>query len=273
MPFIHPTALVDADSELADDVKIGAYCIIKGGVRIGPGTVVEEHSHIHGRTVLGRGCRIGPAAFVGLAPQDIKYKGTPTYLIIGDDVIIRETATVHRSTLPGEDHATRIGDRCFVMATAHVAHNCVLESDVILANAVLLAGHCTIGERAFLGGGFSLHQFCRIGRLAVIAGNESISQDVPPFAAVRYGHLKGYNAVGCRRAGLKADTLSAIRAVYRCLRVHRTMSNAIKAVRSQVQQCAEVREILDFIASSKRGIVPTVSPRRLRTPSEEAAED
>ncbi|MGA2231250.1 MAG: acyl-ACP--UDP-N-acetylglucosamine O-acyltransferase [Tepidisphaeraceae bacterium] len=273
MPYIHPTAIVDADSELADDVKIGAYCIIKGGVRIGPGTVVEEHSHIHGRAILGSGCRIGPAAYVGMAPQDTKYKGTPTWLIVGNEVIIRETASVHRSTDPGEDHATRIGDRCFIMASAHVGHNSVVENDVILANGVLLAGHTFIGERAFLGGGFTFHQFCRIGRLAVIAGNEALSQDVPPFAAVRYRHLKGYNAVGCRRAGLSAETLSAIRAVYRCFRVNRTMPNAIQAVREQVPQLPEVREILDFISTSKRGVVPTVSPQRLRTPTEDAAED
>jgi UDP-N-acetylglucosamine acyltransferase len=264
MATIHPTAIVDSKAELADDVTIGAYTIIKGHVRIGAGTKVQEHSHIHGHTVIGRNCRIGPTALVGLDPQDLKYKGVDTRLVIGDEVIIRETATIHRSASPDAEHCTRLGDRCFIMGAAHVAHDCSLDKNVIIANAVLLGGHITIGERAFLGGGFTLHQFCRVGRLAVIAGNEAISQDVPPFAAVRDRSLKGYNAVGCRRAGLSQEAVVAIRAAYRCMRVHRQMSAVVQAIRDSAPVTPEVQEILEFIASSKRGIVPSIVALRLR---------
>jgi UDP-N-acetylglucosamine acyltransferase len=264
MAKIHPTAIIDARAQLADDVTIGAYSIIKGAVQIGPGSTVGEHSHIHGRTVIGRNCRIGPAAFVGLDPQHLKYSGAETDLFIGDDCIIRETATIHRSFVPEPGYATRIGDRCFIMAASHVAHDCVLGNDITMANGVLLGGHVTIGDRTFLGGGFTLHQFCRVGRLAVVAGNEALSQDIPPFAAVRDRSMKGYNSVGCRRAGLAPQSIVAIRAAFRCFHVHRQVPDAVAAIRAQVPMVSEVREILDFIAASKRGIVPWMMSLRSR---------
>jgi UDP-N-acetylglucosamine acyltransferase len=149
------------------------------------------------------------------------------------------------------------------MATAHVAHDCNIGDDVTMANAVLLAGHVTIGERAFLGGAFSLHQFCRIGRLAIVAGNEALNQDVPPFAAVRYGGLKGYNAVGCRRAKIAAESLTAIRACYYRMRRMRNLHAAVQSIREEVPQVPEVVELVDFITSSKRGIVEAREPRRI----------
>jgi UDP-N-acetylglucosamine acyltransferase len=264
MGNIHSTAIIDSRAELADNVTIGAYAIIKGHVRIGAGTVVQEHSHVHGDTVIGRNCRIGPAAYVGLDPQDLKYMGDKTRLVVGDNVVIRETATIHRSASTDPAHFTSIGDGCFIMAAAHVAHDCYLAKNVIIANAVLLGGHIHIGERAFLGGGFTLHQFCRVGRLAVVAGNEALSQDVPPFAAVRDRSLKGYNAVGCRRAGLTPEAVVAIRAAYRCLRVNRQMSAVVQAIRDSAPVTTEVQEILDFIASSERGIVPSIVALRHR---------
>jgi UDP-N-acetylglucosamine acyltransferase len=260
MREIHPSAVIDPQAELADDVTVGAYCIIRGNVRIGPGCVIDAHSHIHGQAIIGQGCKIGPAAYVGLAPQDLKYSGEPTWVIIGDHVVIRETASVHRSTRPGLEHATRVGERCFLMGGSHVAHDCILGNDVVMANDALLAGHCQVGNRAFLGGGFTLHQFCRIGRLAMVAGNEALSQDVPPFAAVRYRALRGYNAVGCRRAGFSAQTSSAIRRAYQCLRKNRIMSAAVEAIKESVPDLPEVRELLQFIAVSRRGIAPSAIP-------------
>ena len=149
------------------------------------------------------------------------------------------------------------------MAGAHVGHDCVLESDVVLANTVLLGGHCTVGRKAFLGGSCGVHQFVRIGRLAMVAGNESISQDVPPFAAVRYGGLKGYNAIGCRRDGSDQPTLVAIRAAFRCLQVHRLVCDAVAAIQETVPNLPHVRELLSFIASSKRGIAPSSARRSI----------
>jgi UDP-N-acetylglucosamine acyltransferase len=261
---IHPTAIIDPRAELADGVCIGAYSIIKGAARIGVGTIVQEHAHIQGNTVIGANCRIFPGAYVGLPPQHLKADPEAGWLVVGDGVIIRETATLHRATNSGIERATRVGDRCFLMAGAHVAHDAVVENDVILANMVLLGGHCRIGRNAFIGGGAGIHQFVRIGRLSILAGSEGVSQDVPPFAAVRYGGRKGYNAVGCRRSGMSRAAIQSIRAAYHCLHKHRVLSDATAAIRSEVADTAEVRELLEFIATSKRGVLPAWGSRKRR---------
>jgi len=260
VPIVHPTAIVDPRAEIADSAEIGAYSIIKGPVTIGPETIVQEHCHVHGPTIIGAGCRIGPAAFVGLAPQHLRFtadENNPTYVVIGDAVIIREGASVHRATHPGIEHATRLGNRVFAMGSVHIAHDCVIEDDAILANGALLGGHCHIGARAFLGGGCTLHQFTQIGRLAVIGGNEAVAKDVPPFGAVWERRLKGYNAVGCRRAGLTRAAIAAIRSAYQLLHANRSTNAAFAAIAHQVERTPEVAEILAFIAASKRGILGT----------------
>lgn len=258
MAQIHPTALVDRRAELAEDVCVGAYSIIKAGVVIGPGTVVHEHSHIHGNTTIGSNGTIGPAAYIGLPPQHLKHDGANTALIIGDNVIIRETATIHRSIHPGPEHATRIGDRCMIMVAAHVGHDCQVGDDVMLANAALLGGHVQVGNNVFIGGGATLHQFIRVGRLAIIAGNEAPSHDVPPFAAMRYRGLKGYNAIGCKRAGFPRTTLKAIRSAYHSIHANRTLPAAIAEIRRNTPLVPEVQELLDFLTSTRRGILPSV---------------
>jgi UDP-N-acetylglucosamine acyltransferase len=258
MHGIHPTAIIDPRAQLASGVSVGAYAVIKGPVTIGAGTQVLEHSVLQGAAVIGQNCKIGPAAYVGLDPQHLKFvpdESNPTYLVVGDDVILREGTRIHRSTKPGRESATRIGDRCFIMGAAHVAHDCVLAEDVVLADAVLLGGHCQIGPKTFMGGGATIHQFVKIGRLCIIAGNEGISNDIPPFAAVRYGRLKGYNAIGCRRAGMSRDAIHAIRGVYRRLRSNRVTTTALAAIRAEVSDLPEVNEILQFIDTSRRGIV------------------
>lgn len=273
---VHPTAIVDPRVQLAEGVTVGAYAVIKGDVSIGPGSVILEHCVLEGATEIGRACQIGPAAYIGRPPQHLRFEpdeANPTYLIIGDNVTIREGARVHRATHPGRDHATRIGDNCFLMGAIHVAHDCVLENDVIMADAALLGGHCHIGARAFLGGGCTIHQFVHIGRLVIIAGNEALGHGVPPFAAVRYGRLKGYNAVGCRRAGMAREAIVAIRAAYQRLRDHRTMTAALAAIRAEVPDVLEVREILDFIHASKRGVVPSWRGARWGLDSDRRDED
>ncbi len=257
MENIHPTAIIDPAAALADDVTVAAYAIIRGKVTIGSGTIVREHTVIQGNTRIGRRCTLGPAAYIGLDPQHLKFRDSaedPAWLIIGDDVVIRETATVHRAFHTGEEHATRVGSRCFLMGGVHIAHDCMLGDDVIMANGVLLGGHCQIGDRAFLGGGCALHQFVRVGRLAIIGGNEAVSKDVPPFGAVFYRRLKGYNAVGCRRAGMSRELITAIRATYRRLQSYPTTSAALDAIRNEVPDLPEVREIVQFIVESKRGV-------------------
>jgi UDP-N-acetylglucosamine acyltransferase len=257
MADIHSTALVDPKAELADGVVIGGYSVIKGPVKIGPGTAVHEHTHVQGNTVIGRECQIGPAAYVGLAPQHLRADLESGYLVIGDQVIIRETATIHRATAPGLEHATRVGDRCYIMGGVHIGHDCQLAEDVIAANSTLLGGHCHVGARAFLGGGCTLHQFVRVGRLAIIAGNEAASQDIPPFATMRYGWLKAYNARGCQRAGMSQETIYAVRAAFHCLHRNRMMSAALDDIRQHVPDLPEIRELVEFIAGSRRGIVPS----------------
>jgi UDP-N-acetylglucosamine acyltransferase len=258
MAVIHPTAIVDREVELADDVRIGAYSIIRGRVRIGAGTVVHEHTHIHGITVIGRHCVLGPAAYVGLTPQHLRFDGEGCWLILGDGVTIRETASAHRATVPGEEHATRLGNGCYIMAGSHVAHDCQLGKDVMLCNGALLGGHCVLGDRVVMGGASALHQFVHVGRVTIFAGHEGSSRDVPPFAAVRYNGLKGYNAVGCRRAGIPAGSITSIRAAYHCIHRYRNMADAVKAIRDSVPPVPEVKEMLDFIAASKRGIHPSM---------------
>lgn len=255
---IHPTAVVDPQVELEAGVSVGAYAVLKGSVRIGEGTVVREHSVVEGATIIGRNCNIGPAGFVGMAPQHARFvpdQSDPTYLVVGDRVIIRECARLNRSTVPGIEHATKVGDGCFIMGAAHVGHDCVVERGVTVADSALLGGHCHIGENAFIGGGCTLHQFIRVGRLSIIAGNEAISHDVPPFGAVLWGRLKAYNAIGCRRAGFDRQTITAIRALYQRLQSHRTTSAALAAVRGEVADLPEVREVIEFIEKSRRGIV------------------
>jgi UDP-N-acetylglucosamine acyltransferase len=265
MQGVHPTAIIDPRAQLATDVAVGAYAVIKGPVSIGAGSRIGEHCVLQGATVIGRNCRIGPAAYVGMDPQHLRFvsdESNPTYLVLGDEVNIREGARIHRSTKPGRENATRIGDRCFIMGAAHVAHDCVLDDDVVLADAVLLGGHCKVGARTFLGGGSKAHQFVTIGRLCILAGNEGVSHDVPPFAAVRYGRLKGYNAIGCRRSGMSREAITAVRGVYHRLRTNRVMSTALSAIAAQVPDLPEVREIVSFIRASRRGIVS--SHRELR---------
>ena len=262
MATIHPTAIVDPRAELADGVSIGAYSIIKGPVHLAADTIVHEHTHIHGKTYIGQRCELGPTAFIGLNPQHLTADLTIGELEIGDNVVIRETATVHRSTAAGRERATKIGNNCFLMGGVHIAHDCELGEAVILANSALLGGHCKVGSQAFLGGGSALHQFVRIGRLAIVGGNETCTQEVPPFAAVRDGGMRAYNAIGCKRAGMSRDSIRAIRTAYRIIHSNRLIDHAVREIRALVGDVPEVREILSFIADIKRGLIPSVAGRR-----------
>jgi UDP-N-acetylglucosamine acyltransferase len=260
MPTIHPTAIIDPQAGLPDDVVIGPYVIIEGMVELGPGAVVHAHSVLRGFTRIGKNARIGPAAYVGADPQHLGFKpDMQTWLIIGDNAIIRENANLHRAFKTGEENATRIGHDCFVMGTAHVGHDCVIGNKVILGHGMMLAGHVTVGDNVFIGGNTGVHQFVRIGRLAMVGGHEVPTRDIPPFAALRWGGLKGYNAVGCRRAGFSREAISAIRKAYHCYHTHRTVPAAVAAIKDTCPPLPEIQEILDFIAGTKRGIMPSVA--------------
>jgi UDP-N-acetylglucosamine acyltransferase len=268
---IDSSAVIDPAAEIEGGVTIGPFCVVRGPVRIGAGSVLHERASVHagrgGRTVLGRDCQVGPGALVGGAPQHLAADPEVGWCVLEDGVVVREGASVHRATKPGEPLATRVGRGSFLMGATHVAHDCVLADAVILANGALLGGHCTIGTKAFLGGGCTIHQHVRVGRLAIIAGNEAVSQDVPPFAAVRYGRIKAYNAVGCRRAGVAADEARAIRAFYHRLAAAASPRLMAERVAADPGAPHAWRELADFILASRRGLVPS-----RRAPAGTAAE-
>src|SRR5688572_29683952 len=179
---IHPTAVVDSKAELAPDVSVGPYCVIGPGVTIGARTRLEAHVVIESNTQLGEDCQIGQGAVLGGTPQDHKYKGESSYLIVGSRNIIREFATLHRAT--GEDEATRIGDDNMVMAYCHIGHNAQLGSGIVMANNVGISGHCLVEDRVVFGGMLGIHQFVRIGKFAMVGGFSKVVTDIPPFMMV-----------------------------------------------------------------------------------------
>lgn len=253
-PQVHPSAVLDPRVELSPGVVIGPYVVIDGPVRIGPGTRILAHSVLDGPMEMGAFCNIGPAAWVGLKAQHLKGAPDDSWLLVGDHVTIREGASVHRSMFAGRENATRIGNHCFIMGTTHLAHDVILADRVIVANGAAIAGHVQLGERAFIAGGTVIHQFVRVGRLGLTRGNEPVGKDIPPFGAMGLGGLKGYNAVGCRRAGLSQSAIHAIRAAYHIVHSHRTSAAYIKALVAANNPAPEFKEIVDFITASKRGV-------------------
>jgi UDP-N-acetylglucosamine acyltransferase len=252
---IHPTAVVDARAELGPEVVIGPYAVIGPGVEVGESTEIQAHAVIEKDTTVGRGCLVGYGAVLGAAPQDLAFAGAPSRVEIGDATRIREYVTVHRATQPGG--VTRIGARCFLMSYVHVAHDCEIGDDVVIANAVQLAGHVRVGHHAWIGGQTPVHQFVRIGEHAFVGGGSRVPQDVPPFARVAGVPLKlyGVNAVGLRRAGYPPDVRLALQHAFRQLfRSDRTVSDALRLLQAEPQP-PEVRRLLEFVATSERGVL------------------
>jgi UDP-N-acetylglucosamine acyltransferase len=254
---IHPTAIISGDVQLSDGVTIGPYSVLEGKISIGANTTVLAHTLVKGTTIIGSNCRLGPHATIGYDPQHLKFDGRETYLIIEDNVVVREFASLHRATHEGIEHATRVGSNCLLMAGSHVAHDCKVAHHVILTNTVQLGGHVTVGERAIIGGGTVVHQFCRIGRISMVAGGEAISKDILPFSAFIHRRHKGYNAIGCRRSGMDTATIHAVRAAFHSIHAHHSASQAAKAMRtSGADSNPIVKELVDFIQSSVRGVQP-----------------
>jgi UDP-N-acetylglucosamine acyltransferase len=215
---IDPLARVDPSAKLADGVEVGPHAFVGPGVTLGPGTVIMHHATVERWTRMGSGNRVWPYACLGGDAQDLGYKGEETWLEIGDDNAFREGVTVSRGTRK-EKRLTRIGNGNLLMACSHVGHDCVVGSSVILTNAVLLAGHCHIEDRAILGGGAALHHFTTVGRMAYVGGLSRVSMDVPPFMIVE-GHparVVKVNVVGMQRAGVPEDRIKAVRGAFRSL--------------------------------------------------------
>ena len=251
---IHPTAIIDAKSEIDSDVEIGPYVVIEGKVKIKRGTRVMAHAYLTGWTEIGEGNEIHPGAVLGGAPQDKAYKGQESYLRIGDHNIFREHVQVHRGTAAGT--ATVIGRHNFLMATAHVGHNCKLGDHMILANGALLGGHVEVGNHVFISGNCVVHQFVRIGDFALMRGLSGTSRDVPPFAIVDWQHtVRGVNVIGLKRAGFDEKRIRSIRSAFRTLfRKGRNLALAVKEVEKSSEGSPDVAVLLEFIKTSKRGV-------------------
>jgi UDP-N-acetylglucosamine acyltransferase len=255
--LIHPTAIVSADADLAPDVRVGPYAIIDGPVTLGPGCVVGPHAHLLGRVVAGRGNSFGPGCVIGGEPQHLGYRGEDTLTQIGDFNIFREHSTIHRG-MPTGRGKTVVGDHNLFMVGSHVAHDCVVGSHVIMANSSMLAGHVEIQDRAFLSGSAGVHQFCRVGRLALVSGLSGVTQDLPPFWIAQgvMNIVHGVNVVGMRRAGISHGEIQAVRRAFRTIHLQGLLVKAAVAkLERELPDSACVREIVDFIRASKRGIV------------------
>ena len=253
---IHPTAVLAPDVELADGVEIGPYAVVGPDVHIGENTIIGPHVVIEGHTDIGARCHVFQFASVGVQPQDLKFKGEPTRVVIGNDNTIREFVTIHRATV-SDIGVTVMGDHNLIMAYSHIAHNCKLGNHVIMVNAANLAGHIHVEDYAIIGGLTGIHQFMRIGVDCIIGGASAISKDVAPYLLVSGNRAKphGLNLIGLKRRGFKEGTIRALKDAYRLIfRSSLLLRTAIEKVRSEVEDCPEVRHFVDFIEQSKRGI-------------------
>lgn len=253
---IHPTAIVDPKAELDSSVEIGPFCIIKDRVKIRKDTKLLSHVIAEGSTEIGEHCTIHPYTSIGFPPQDLKYKGEPTKLIIGDNNTIREYVSIHRASVGG-DGITVIGNNNFLMAYVHIAHDCKIGNNVVMANAATLGGHVLVEDYAVIGGLAAVHQYTRIGSHVMVGGLSGIVQDIPPYmiASGSRAKLYGPNTIGLKRHGLSGSTINAIKKAYKILfREKRTMKDAIKKVRDEMSGIEEVSHLIEFIEKNKRGI-------------------
>ncbi len=257
MPDIHSTAIVSPKAEVGSGVKIGPYCIIGDHVTIDSDTQIESHVVIEGLTQIGERNRIFPFSCIGTPPQDIGYGGDDTRVIIGNDNVIRENVTIHRATTK-ENWETIVGNNNFIMAYAHIAHDCILGDNIIMANAVALGGHTHVGDSANFGGLVASHQFVRIGAHAFIGGLSGLSQDVPPFmiAVGERARLFGVNQIGLSRSGFDKKCIAGLKKAYLIIwKKNRKFSEGVRQVRDEIESFPELEALLAFLENSKRGIV------------------
>ncbi len=253
---LHPTAIVAPSAEIGDAVTIGPYSVVGEHVSIGEGTSIGAHVVVDGWTEIGRECRIFSHAVLGTEPQHLTYHAEGSRLVIGDHTVIREFTTVNRGTIQGGGK-TMVGNHAFIMAYAHVAHDCLLGDHVILANAATLGGHVTIEEYAILGALSGVHQYCRIGKYALVGGLSGVRQDVIPFAKASGDgpKLYGLNSVGLRRHKFPEETLRSLRKAYRLFfQSGLNTSQAIARIHEEVWACVEVQDLVQFIKTSDRGV-------------------
>ncbi|MGB6011955.1 MAG: acyl-ACP--UDP-N-acetylglucosamine O-acyltransferase [Desulfobacterales bacterium] len=254
--MIHPTAVIDQKADIDSNVEIGPHSIIEADVQIGSGTIIGPHVVIQPYVTIGPDCHIFQFASIGAVPQAIKFQGEKTFLKIGRGTVVREFVTINRGTGFGGG-ITEIGEENFLMAYAHIAHDCKTGRRVLLANNATLAGHISIGDFVTIGGLVAIHQFVRVGNYAYIGGKSAVVKDIPPYviAAGDRAKLYGLNSVGLKRQGFSQDTLSLLKKTYRILfRIGLTLNEAMERVKAEVDQVPEVVNLIKFIKSSQRGI-------------------
>src|SRR2546423_2372513 len=253
---IHQTAIVDSKAELDAGTIVGPYCIVGPGVVLGEGCWLQHHVTLAGPMRAGTKNKFYAYCSIGQQTQDLKYAGEPTYLEIGNENTFREFCTVNRSTK--SDGKTRLGDRGNFLAYSHVGHDCVVGNSVVFSNNATLAGHVQVGDHAVMGGLTAVHQFCRLGRFAITGGCSKIVQDIPPFmiADGNPAEIRGVNLVGLERKNYPAQSVKLIKEAFRLIyRSKYNTAQALEAVRKELPQSEEVREIVEFIERTERGII------------------
>lgn len=248
-PSIHPTAIVEPGAKLGTGVRIGPYCIVGANVELGVGVELISHVVVAGHTSIGARSRIFPFAALGQPPQDLKYKGEPTRLVIGEDNIVREHATLHPGTATGGS-VTEVGNKCLIMVGAHVAHDCKVGHNVVMVNGATLGGHVNVGDFAILGGISAVHQFVRIGKYAMIGGMTGVEGDVIPYGLVMgdRARLQGLNIVGLKRRGFGREQIHDLRTAYRLLFAQEgTLAERLDDATQLYAKVAPVMDIVDFI--------------------------
>ncbi|MGE8217108.1 Acyl-[acyl-carrier-protein]--UDP-N-acetylglucosamine O-acyltransferase [compost metagenome] len=257
-PLIHPTAVIDPSARLAADVRVGAFCLIGADVDIGAGTEVGPHCSIHGPTRIGRNNRFIGHAAIGGEPQDKKYNGERTRLVIGDDNVIREFVTINRGT-EGGGGITTVGNGNWMLAYTHVAHDCHVGNLCVFSNNTTLAGHVTVGDYVIISGFAGAHQFCRIGAHAFLGMGALTNGDVPPFTMVgsdSLGRPRGINSEGLKRRGFDAERIASIKRAYRTLYVAGLpLAEAKLQLAEQAEHSADVKDLLDFIEHAERPLL------------------
>jgi UDP-N-acetylglucosamine acyltransferase len=253
---IHPTAIIASDAQLAEGVEVGPYSIIGSDVKIGENTIIGPHTVIDNYTHIGEGCHIFQFCSIGAPPQDLKFGGEKTRVIIGNFNTIREFVTIHRSTT-ADIGVTIIGDHNLLMAYCHVAHNCKLGNNIIMSNAATLAGHVHIENYVIISGLTGIHQFCRLGAHCMIGGASAVVKDVPPYSIAQGNHAKlfGLNLIGLKRRDFSEKTIKALKDAYRIIfRSNLLLEAALKKAQEEVEDVPEAKHFIKFIKESERGV-------------------
>ncbi|MBI4778273.1 acyl-ACP--UDP-N-acetylglucosamine O-acyltransferase [Candidatus Desantisbacteria bacterium] len=252
---IHPTAIIHPEAMIAEGVIVGPFAVIEKEVRIGKGSQIGAHAILTNWTTIGTNCEIHAGAIIGDNPQIKDYKHEESYCLIGDNNVIREYVTIHRGWHKGD--ATRIGNNNFLMANTHIAHDCRIGDNVIMANAATLGGHVIVEDNAFISGLVGIHQFVRIGRMSMIGGCSKVVQDVPPYSLID-GHpacVSGLNMVGMRRAGISSHVRGLLKKAYKLLYHSGLNTNqALSTIKNELEMTPELEHLVRFVEATKRGI-------------------